>query len=121
MIANYHTHTWRCKHAVGTEREYVEQAIAANRTRLCAYCAKRDGIEGIRTDDVDVSDYVVEPKEEVAVTVYWTADGDVYHFDAYCDALPDVEDLEVLAGTVDDAAAKEITAACAVCAPTANE
>ena len=29
MIANYHTHTWRCKHAVGTEREYVEQAIAA--------------------------------------------------------------------------------------------
>ena len=29
MIANYHTHTWRCKHALGVEREYVEQAIAA--------------------------------------------------------------------------------------------
>lgn len=28
MIANYHTHTWRCNHAVGTEREYVENAIA---------------------------------------------------------------------------------------------
>lgn len=28
MIANYHTHTWRCKHAVCGEREYVEQAIA---------------------------------------------------------------------------------------------
>lgn len=28
MIANYHTHTWRCNHAKGTEREYVEQAIA---------------------------------------------------------------------------------------------
>lgn len=28
MIANYHTHTWRCKHASGREREYVEQAIA---------------------------------------------------------------------------------------------
>ena len=27
MIANYHTHTWRCMHAVGTEREYVENAI----------------------------------------------------------------------------------------------
>ncbi len=27
MIANYHTHTWRCKHATGTEREYVENAI----------------------------------------------------------------------------------------------
>lgn len=28
MIANYHTHTWRCKHASGEEREYVENAIA---------------------------------------------------------------------------------------------
>lgn len=28
MIANYHTHTWRCRHASGTEREYVENAIA---------------------------------------------------------------------------------------------
>ena len=28
MIANYHTHTWRCSHATGTEREYVEAALA---------------------------------------------------------------------------------------------
>ena len=27
MISNYHTHTWRCRHAYGTEREYVEKAI----------------------------------------------------------------------------------------------
>ena len=27
MIANYHIHTWRCRHADGTEREYVERAI----------------------------------------------------------------------------------------------
>lgn len=27
MIANYHTHTWRCMHADGTEKEYVENAI----------------------------------------------------------------------------------------------
>ena len=27
MIANYHTHTTRCNHAIGTEREYVEAAI----------------------------------------------------------------------------------------------
>jgi histidinol-phosphatase (PHP family) len=26
---NYHTHTWRCRHAQGAEREYIEQAIAA--------------------------------------------------------------------------------------------
>ena len=28
MIANYHTHTVRCHHAKGTEREYIEQALA---------------------------------------------------------------------------------------------
>ena len=28
MIANYHTHTFRCCHAYGTEREYVEKAMA---------------------------------------------------------------------------------------------
>lgn len=28
MIANYHTHTYRCHHATGTEREYIEKAIA---------------------------------------------------------------------------------------------
>lgn len=28
MIANYHTHTARCRHAVGEEEEYVQQAIA---------------------------------------------------------------------------------------------
>ncbi len=27
MLANYHTHTFRCKHANGTDREYVENAI----------------------------------------------------------------------------------------------
>lgn len=29
MKANYHTHTYRCKHATGEDREYVESAIAA--------------------------------------------------------------------------------------------
>lgn len=27
MRANYHTHTWRCNHAVGTEEEYVQAAL----------------------------------------------------------------------------------------------
>ena len=27
MLANYHTHTARCHHATGTEREYIESAI----------------------------------------------------------------------------------------------
>jgi len=29
MIANYHTHTTRCGHAIGSDREYVEHAIRA--------------------------------------------------------------------------------------------
>ena len=29
MIANYHTHTWRCNHAGGREQQYVENAIKA--------------------------------------------------------------------------------------------
>lgn len=29
MLANYHTHTVRCCHAEGTEREYIEAAIAS--------------------------------------------------------------------------------------------
>lgn len=28
MLANYHTHTVRCRHAKGTEREYIETAIS---------------------------------------------------------------------------------------------
>ena len=32
MIANYHTHTFRCHHASGTEREYIEKAIAEGLT-----------------------------------------------------------------------------------------
>lgn len=30
MIANYHTHTVRCNHANGTERDYIEYGIARN-------------------------------------------------------------------------------------------
>ena len=29
MKANYHTHTWRCNHASGNERQYVENALKA--------------------------------------------------------------------------------------------
>lgn len=29
MKANYHTHTWRCNHASGSERQYVENALQA--------------------------------------------------------------------------------------------
>lgn len=31
----------------------VEEAIAANRTRLCSYCAKQDDITGVATDEAE--------------------------------------------------------------------
>ncbi len=34
MLFNYHTHTARCNHASGTEREYVEQAISGGMKTL---------------------------------------------------------------------------------------
>lgn len=34
MLENYHTHTARCRHAVGSEEEYVQNAIAAGMTHL---------------------------------------------------------------------------------------
>ena len=39
----------------------VEQAIAANRTRLCSFCAARDQITGVVTDGKDVTDYELVP------------------------------------------------------------
>ena len=36
MFANYHTHTTRCWHAVGTDREYVESAIQTG-TRILGF------------------------------------------------------------------------------------
>lgn len=46
----------------------VEQAVAANRTRLCAFCAKRDDITTVVTDqnieDVELVDYEDEVEDE---------------------------------------------------------
>ena len=54
----YHTHD-DCQ-ALNQSEELtygtVEQAIAANRTRLCSFCAKRDAITGVVTDDIEITD-----------------------------------------------------------------
>ena len=67
----YHTHE-DCQALNQSEQltyGTVEQAIAAGRTRLCAFCAKRDAITGVVTDGADVSDAVFDepaPAEEAA-------------------------------------------------------
>ena len=72
----YHTHD-DCQSLSQSEQltvGTVEQAIAANRTRLCSFCANRDNITGVATDDnkaaiedsdEDTADEVEEDVENV--------------------------------------------------------
>ena len=62
MDANYHTHTVRCNHAEGTEREYIEQAIARN-LRILGFSDHApqiyDGyVSGYRMSPGQLEDYV---------------------------------------------------------------
>ncbi len=50
----------------------VDQAIAANRTRLCSFCARRHSITNVVTDNVEISDDMTETRpdlEELDLTV----------------------------------------------------
>jgi len=63
MKVNYHTHTSRCGHAAGTEREYVEAAIASGLKVLgfadhTPYPFPEDHSHGIRMSMHALEDYV---------------------------------------------------------------
>lgn len=63
MIANYHTHTKRCHHASGEDREYVEAAIKAGLKILgfadhCPWVYQdKNFVSGIRLAPWEVDDY----------------------------------------------------------------
>lgn len=62
----YHTHT-DCSSLNQTEElteGNVEQAIAANRTRLCSFCARKDDIQGVVTDGKNVDDADVKDDDK---------------------------------------------------------
>ncbi len=44
----------------------VEEAVAANRTRLCSFCAKKDDIKDVVTDDVEVEEIEEVTEDEAA-------------------------------------------------------
>lgn len=63
MYANYHTHTKRCKHATGEDREYVEAAIEAGMEILgfsdhCPWVYPEPCESGIRMDCTEMDSYV---------------------------------------------------------------
>ena len=62
LKANYHAHTWRCKHAYGTEREFIEAAIELGMERFgfsdhipCPY--KNGFVSGIRMGMEQAEEY----------------------------------------------------------------
>ncbi len=62
MLANYHTHTKRCNHALGEDREYVEAAIKAGLKVLgfsdhCPFVFEDGHISPIRMLPSQVDDY----------------------------------------------------------------
>lgn len=62
MIANYHTHTWRCSHAQGTEEEYVQAAIQRGLKTLgfsdhAPYCFPEGYYSGFRMKPEQMADY----------------------------------------------------------------
>lgn len=64
MYANYHTHTFRCHHARGTEREYIEQALEAGMKILgfsdhVPYSFPNGHDSGFRMYFSDLEDYII--------------------------------------------------------------
>ncbi len=62
MTANYHTHTRRCRHAAGEDREYIEKAIAAGIKVLgfsdhCPWVFPDSHVSGTRMEPSEVEGY----------------------------------------------------------------
>ena len=95
MKANYHTHTWRCNHAVGTEREYIERAIQGG-IRVLGFSDHTpypfpEGTDirtRMRLDQMeDYVETVLRLKEEYRQDIELHLGLEVEYFPAYFDAL----------------------------------
>lgn len=80
MKANYHTHTYRCRHAQGDDREYIELAILSGMNVLgfadhCPWIFENDYVSQIRMKPSEVDEYfssLLALKDEYAkdITIY---------------------------------------------------
>ncbi len=80
MLANYHTHTFRCHHASGEDREYVEAAIRSGIKILgfsdhCPWIYGDDFISGTRMlpgqlDDYFTSVHALQREYAKDITIY---------------------------------------------------
>lgn len=91
MKVNLHTHTMRCRHASGTEREYIERAIRGGLTHLgfsdhAPYPFPDGHKSGFRMDVEQRDDYVdtiLELKEEYKDRIKISLGYEVEYY-AYC-------------------------------------
>ena len=63
MKANYHTHTMRCKHAMGKDEDYIRAAIAAGYDQIgfsdhTPWPYASDFVSGVRMDPSGLEEYV---------------------------------------------------------------
>ncbi|MCD7959407.1 MAG: histidinol-phosphatase [Ruminococcus sp.] len=80
LLANYHTHTTRCRHAIGEDRYYVEDAIESGKKVLgfsdhCPWIFPKGYVSGTRMKPSDLDDYfssLLDLKREYAkdITIY---------------------------------------------------
>lgn len=80
MLANYHTHTMRCQHAKGEDKEYIEAALQAGMKILgfsdhCPWPFPDDYISHIRMHPDDLDDYFhslesLRKEYEKDITIY---------------------------------------------------
>ncbi len=94
MLANYHTHTFRCNHATGTEREYIEEAIG--HYRILGFSDHTpypfpDGFydkDKMRMDQLeDYVDTILRLKEEYKDDIELHVGLEVEYYPAYFDEL----------------------------------
>ena len=98
MKANYHTHTTRCGHASGTEREYVEEAIASGLKILgfadhTPYPMPADHSQGIRMGMYELEEYVnivLALRDEYKNDIDIRLGLEVEYFPAYFEKLREV-------------------------------
>lgn len=99
MQYNYHTHTFRCHHAYGADREYVETAIKAGIKILgfsdhVPYPYLHGQSSTVRMDIDDVENYVTsiralekEYKNDIQIFLGFEAEYFENHWDDLCKAL----------------------------------
>lgn len=99
MIMNLHTHTYRCNHASGREREYIENALAAGLTTLgfadhAPYPFPNGYQSGFRMLCSQMDDYVdtllalrEEYKDKIDIKIGYEAEYYPAFFDAFLEQI----------------------------------